>query len=68
MTNQHELYLGKNSYSVLGRRPVRHDGADKVTGKAVYTADWRCRIWRMAKSSAAPTRRPASNKSIRAKR
>jgi xanthine dehydrogenase molybdenum-binding subunit len=39
MTNQNELYLGKTSYSVLGRRPVRHDGADKVTGKAVYTAD-----------------------------
>src|SRR5262249_24143650 len=28
------------SYSVLGRRPVRHDGADKVTGKAIYTADF----------------------------
>lgn len=26
-------------YRVIGTRPVRHDGADKVTGKAVYTAD-----------------------------
>jgi xanthine dehydrogenase molybdenum-binding subunit len=26
-------------YKVIGTRPVRHDGADKVTGKAVYTAD-----------------------------
>ncbi len=26
-------------YRVIGSRPVRHDGADKVTGKAVYTAD-----------------------------
>jgi len=34
-----ELYLGKKQYSVLGQRPVRHDGADKVTGKAVYTGD-----------------------------
>ena len=34
-----DLYLGKKSYSVLGQRPVRHDGADKVTGKAVYTSD-----------------------------
>lgn len=34
-----DLYLGKKSYSVLGKRPVRHDGADKVTGKAVYTSD-----------------------------
>jgi len=32
-------YLGKQTYSVLGQRPVRHDGADKVTGKAIYTAD-----------------------------
>jgi len=34
-----DLYLGKKKYSVLGKRPVRHDGADKVTGKAIYTAD-----------------------------
>src|SRR6185437_13553281 len=34
-----ELYLGKKEYQVLGRRPIRHDGADKVTGKAIYTAD-----------------------------
>src|SRR5262249_27822981 len=33
------LYLGKKSYKVIGQRPVRHDGADKVTGKAIYTAD-----------------------------
>lgn len=26
-------------YKVLGRRPVRHDGADKVTGRAVYGND-----------------------------
>src|SRR5262245_53693960 len=40
MTTTNELYLGKTSYSVLGRRPVRHDGADKVTGKAIYTSDF----------------------------
>ena len=27
------------NYRVLGTRPIRHDGADKVTGKAIYTAD-----------------------------
>ena len=27
------------NYSVIGKRPVRHDGADKVTGKAQYGAD-----------------------------
>ena len=34
-------YLGKTQYKVLGTRPVRHDGLDKVTGKAVYTADFK---------------------------
>ena len=34
-----EIYLGKKDYSVLGQRPVRHDGADKVTGRAIYAAD-----------------------------
>jgi CO/xanthine dehydrogenase Mo-binding subunit len=27
------------SYSVIGTRPIRHDGADKVTGRAIYGAD-----------------------------
>lgn len=27
------------SYQVLGTRPIRHDGADKVTGRALYGAD-----------------------------
>ncbi len=26
-------------YSVIGTRPIRHDGADKVTGRALYGAD-----------------------------
>jgi xanthine dehydrogenase molybdenum-binding subunit len=26
-------------YKVIGTRPIRHDGVDKVTGKAVYGAD-----------------------------
>jgi xanthine dehydrogenase molybdenum-binding subunit len=39
MSDKQDLYLGKSKYSVLGQRPVRHDGADKVTGKAVYTSD-----------------------------
>lgn len=26
-------------YNVLGTRPIRHDGADKVTGRAIYGAD-----------------------------
>ena len=27
-------------YKVIGTRPVRHDGADKVTGRAIYGADF----------------------------
>src|SRR5262245_60772641 len=40
MSETQDLYLGKKKYSVIGQRPVRHDGADKVTGKAIYTADF----------------------------
>ena len=31
--------LSTQEYRVVGKRPVRHDGADKVTGKARYGAD-----------------------------
>ena len=27
-------------YDVIGTRPIRHDGADKVTGRALYGADF----------------------------
>ena len=26
-------------FKVIGTRPIRHDGEDKVTGRAVYGAD-----------------------------
>ena len=29
----------KKEYKVIGTRPVRHDGLDKVTGRAIYGAD-----------------------------
>src|SRR5437762_10492230 len=28
------------TYTVVGTRPIRHDGADKVTGRAQYGADY----------------------------
>src|SRR4051812_4897883 len=28
------------TYKVIGTRPLRHDGADKVTGRALYGADY----------------------------
>lgn len=29
----------KKAYKVIGTRPIRHDGADKVTGRAIYGND-----------------------------
>lgn len=29
-----------NPYKVIGTRPIRHDGVDKVTGRALYGADF----------------------------
>src|ERR1700724_2772116 len=31
---------GNNGFRVIGTRPIRHDGADKVTGRAKYGADY----------------------------
>src|SRR5689334_17644466 len=31
---------GQGGYRVIGTRPVRHDGVDKVTGRAKYGADY----------------------------
>ena len=32
---------GNGKYKVIGTRPIRHDGTDKVIGKAIYGADVR---------------------------
>jgi len=34
-------YTSEGKFKVIGTRPVRHDGVDKVTGRAVYGADVR---------------------------
>ena len=39
MATETEAYLGKTDYKVVGTRPIRHDGEDKVTGRAIYGAD-----------------------------
>ena len=31
--------LATEQFNVVGTRPIRHDGADKVTGRAQYGAD-----------------------------
>ncbi|MBM3943292.1 MAG: xanthine dehydrogenase family protein molybdopterin-binding subunit [SAR202 cluster bacterium] len=33
------IVLSNKEFKVVGKRPIRHDGADKVTGKARYGAD-----------------------------
>ncbi len=33
------MVLATRTFDVVGTRPVRHDGSDKVTGRAVYGAD-----------------------------
>ncbi|MEE2658368.1 MAG: xanthine dehydrogenase family protein molybdopterin-binding subunit [Candidatus Latescibacterota bacterium] len=33
--------FGKDDYKVVGTRPIRHDGTDKVTGRAIYGGDTR---------------------------
>ena len=33
------IVLSTQEYNVVGTRPIRHDGADKVTGRAKYGAD-----------------------------
>ena len=32
---------GNGNYKVIGTRPIRHDGNDKVTGRAIYGGDTR---------------------------
>ncbi len=32
--------MKNGKYTVIGTRPIRHDGADKVTGRALYGADY----------------------------
>ena len=37
---EHNMVLATTKYDVVGTRPIRHDGADKVTGRALYGADF----------------------------
>ena len=38
---EHNVVLATGDYDTVGSRPVRHDGVDKVTGRAQYGADFR---------------------------
>ncbi len=37
--DQRNAPSGEGEFSVIGTRPIRHDGPDKVTGRARYAAD-----------------------------
>ncbi len=37
---ERNMVLSTTTYDVVGTRPIRHDGADKVTGRALYGADF----------------------------
>ena len=39
-TYERNMVLETGKYKVVGTRPIRHDGADKVTGRARYGADF----------------------------
>ena len=36
---QPNMVLSTEEYDVVGTRPIRHDGPDKVMGRARYAAD-----------------------------
>ncbi len=40
-TYDSNVVLATKTYDVVGTRPIRHDGADKVTGRAQYGADFK---------------------------
>ena len=37
---EHNQVLATGDYNVVGTRPIRHDGHDKVTGRALYGGDF----------------------------
>jgi xanthine dehydrogenase molybdenum-binding subunit len=39
-TYERNVVLATKTFDVVGTRPIRHDGHEKVTGKAVYGADF----------------------------
>ena len=38
-TPESNIVLSNQEFNVVGSRPIRHDGAEKVTGRARYSAD-----------------------------
>ena len=56
------VVLVNQEFDVVGTRPIRHDGADKVTGRAATAPTSQTPpTFYMAKFYAAPTRMPVSS-------
>ena len=58
-----DLWLQEQQFKVIGTRPIRHDGVDKVTGRAKYGADYSFPECCMARSCAARMRTRGSSRS-----
>ena len=56
------LVLSTREYNVVGTRPIRHDGTDKVTGRARYAADIQLPASYTARYSGVPTPTLASGR------
>jgi len=64
-----EVDYGRNErYKVIGTRPIRPDGTDKVTGRAQYGADIHLTGMLYGRVSGAPTPMPSSSGSTRRRR
>ncbi len=48
--------LPTTDFKVIGTRPIRHDGVDKVTGRAKYGADYSFPGMLLRQGSAQPAR------------
>ena len=55
MAIKKEDYLGIENYKVVGTRPIRHDGTDKVTGRAVYGPDFHLNRIAIRQNTAKPS-------------
>ncbi len=61
------IVLSTKEYKVVGTRPLRHDGLDKVPGRARYGADILLPGLLYGKILPSPTRMPGSSASMSAK-
>ena len=61
------IVLSNTDYKVVGTRPIRHDGVDKVTGRARYAADNSLpgMLWGKVLAARMPTQRSRASTAAR---